>query len=156
MSGKKSDTMNFACKGVIAISLTLCKFTTTDPTTLPKNKAARDAKAFKKWVFKTDESGVVFGSNESFLVEDKSDKLFYDTYEDGSKVVIFPCGTYVLEETNAPAGFTQPSFNFRTFITTITPKENSTKQNPESFGKVIYIPQKRDDSKFEGLGWEAW
>ena len=107
-------------------------------------------------MFKTNEKGVVFGSNESYLVKEKSDDLFYYLDKSGKYKITFPCGTYVLEETNAPAGFTQPSFNFRTFITTITPKENSTKQNPESFGKVIYIPQKRDDSKFEGLGWEAW
>ena len=107
-------------------------------------------------MFKTDESGVVFGSNESFLVEDKSDKLFYDTYEDGSKVVIFPCGTYVLEETNAPTGFTQPTYDLRTFITTIIPKENSTTVNTGSFGRVIYVPKEREGFIGFGLDWEAW
>ena len=108
-------------------------------------------------MFKTNEKGVVFGSNESYLVDEKSDDLFYGiNTTDGKKSIIFPCGTYVIEETNAPTGFTQPTYDLRTFITTIIPKENSTTVNTGSFGRVIYVPKEREGFIGFGLDWEAW
>ncbi len=149
--------------------ITCLYYDTTDPFTLPTDYKTRTSKAKRKWVFTTNEKGLVQPSwqeyVDKYLDKDKSDELFYITDDKGNKVITFPLGTYVIEETAAPAGFTKPTdCNLRTFITTIVPNANSTDQNTGSFGRTIYVPTinrtyvDKDGNKYEftGLGWSSW
>ena len=126
-------------------------YDTTDAWSISTDYATRVRAAKKTWVYETQEDGKIKLQVDSPI---SGDAVFTATDDFGNIVTTLPIGTYVIEETKAPAGFLLPNCQKRTFIEVVSPKANSDQENPDTYHTECYTPIKTD--KYEGLGWNAW
>ena len=137
---------------------TVYYYDTTDATSLSKNHDTRVKNAKKKWVYKTNSKGYIDPMMKS--PEEGSSEVFKDSNGDTTLAI----GTYVIEETKAPAGYLLPAFNERTFIEVVTPVENSNSETVKTYHHETYTPQGRTYTNnktgktytYEGLNWMEW
>ena len=154
ISGSEVEKQSQGAATYKGAQFTVYYYDTTDAYSLSKDHDTRVAAAKRTWVFQTNSNGEVYVDESNLVKEKTKDELYYTVDDFGTKVTTLPVGTYVIEETLAPAGFTVPDYSRRTFIEVIRPDENSTSVNPDSYHKECYTPIKTDN--YEGLGWNAW
>lgn len=152
ISGSEVEKQSQGAATYKGAQFTVYYYDTTDAYSLSKDHDTRVAAAKRTWVYETNSKGYVSIQDMNPISGDATYKS-----RDGSRNV-FPIGTYVIEETQAPAGFMAPSYNDRTFIEVVYPIENSTDEYIETYHKVFYTPTGKTTSTTEygSLGWNAW
>ena len=111
-------------------------------------------------MYETDSDGIIFATNEDYLVKDKSNDLFKDSHNDPT----LPIGTYVIEETKAPTGYLIPSCQKRTYIEVVEPLDSPVTEHVNTYNKLVYKPISTETGKksdgtsytYTGLGWAEW
>lgn len=129
-------------------------YQTTDPYSLSKDYKTRCAAANRKWIYTTNENGVVNIQKQTPLAGSSP------VYTKKSGAVVFPVGTYVIEESRAPAGFMVPEkCDKRTFIITIT---GDGSENEHGITKSFFKPTETISAdkgygiSYNPLGWTEW